>query len=105
MHLKCVGLNAVDYMMHDEKTLGEVVGQFSGDVAVGVVGGIIAQGVTLLARGVLVAFLGITAPASATMAAFAVLSFGIGIKLGELDDQHQYTKPMTDKIEAFFNEK
>uniref|UniRef100_UPI0007C5AFDC hypothetical protein n=1 Tax=Aliivibrio fischeri TaxID=668 RepID=UPI0007C5AFDC len=97
-------INAVDYMMHDEKTLGEVVGQFSGDVAVGVVGGIIAQGLTLLVRGVVIAVWGVTAPASVTMAAFAFTCFFIGKGLSALDDKHQYTKPMTDKVEAFFNE-
>ncbi|WP_063658144.1 hypothetical protein [Aliivibrio fischeri] len=97
-------INAVDYMMNDEKILGEVIGQFFGDVAVGVVGGIIAQGVVISVVGGLAVF-GVTAPVSATMAAFAVVSFIVGIGLSDLNDKHEYTKPMTDKIEAFFNEK
>lgn len=43
-------VNAVDYMLHDEKTLGEVVGQFTADISKGVVAGVVAQGVLLVAR-------------------------------------------------------
>ncbi|WP_029804482.1 hypothetical protein, partial [Vibrio parahaemolyticus] len=43
-------VNAVDYMLHDEKTLSEVVGQLTADVAKGVVAGVAAQGVLLVAR-------------------------------------------------------
>ncbi|MBF4327415.1 hypothetical protein EAY16_19180, partial [Vibrio anguillarum] len=39
-------VNAVDYMLHDEKTLGEVVGQFTADISKGVVAGVLAQGFT-----------------------------------------------------------
>ncbi|EXJ25150.1 hypothetical protein [Vibrio parahaemolyticus] len=35
-------VNAVDYMLHDEKTLSEVVGQLTADVAKGVVAGVAA---------------------------------------------------------------
>lgn len=35
-------VNAVGYILHDEKTLGAVVGQFSADVAKGVVAGVLA---------------------------------------------------------------
>ena len=50
-------VNAVDYIMHDEN-LGEVVGQYSADVAKGVVvAGVIAQGATLVLRaGLIFAF-------------------------------------------------
>lgn len=97
-------INAVDYMLHDEKTLGEVVGRFSGDVAKGIVTGIAAQGAALLVRGLLVLFTGMTLPLSVTLGAIVILSFAIGAKLSELDNKHQYTKPMTEKVEALFNE-
>ncbi|MGN2754981.1 hypothetical protein [Aliivibrio fischeri] len=45
----------------------------------GVVGGIIAQGLTLLVRGVVIAVWGVTAPASVTMAAFAFTVFLLGL--------------------------
>ena len=41
-------VNAVDYMLHDEKTLGEVVGQYTADISKGIVAGVIAQGITIM---------------------------------------------------------
>ncbi|MBF4359763.1 hypothetical protein EAY21_23410, partial [Vibrio anguillarum] len=68
-------VNAVDYMLHDEKTLGEVVGQFTADISKGVVAGVLAQGFTLgLKIGVAWAF---TPPTAAVLAVFAISAFGI----------------------------
>jgi hypothetical protein len=100
-------INAVDYMLHDEKTLGEVVGRFSGDIAKGIVAGVIAQGLTIIARLGIIAVFGITLPASVALGSIAILSFIIGRELGKLDNEknnYKYTKPMADKVEAFIDE-
>ena len=39
-------VNTIDYILHDEKTLGDVVGQLTSDVSKGAVAGVIAQGIT-----------------------------------------------------------
>ena len=95
-------VNAVDYMLHDEKTLGEVVGQFSADVAKGVVTGVIAQGFTLLVSGVIATFF--APPTVAVLGVFAIAAFGIGFVVSEIDDEYNFTEPMKREIEKIVNE-
>ncbi|CAM3691265.1 hypothetical protein [Vibrio aquimaris] len=96
-------VNAVDYIMHDEKTLGEVVGQYSADVAKGVVAGVIAQGLTIGLRvGLAVAFA--SPPTAIVLGFFAIAAFGIGKVVSAIDDQYQYTEPMKKEIEGLIDE-
>ncbi|MDW1578258.1 hypothetical protein R7M92_21070 [Vibrio sp. Vb2880] len=96
-------VNAVDYILHDEKTLGEVVGQFTSDVSKGVVAGVIAQGITIGLRvGVTAAF---AAPPTALLLGFFVLTaFGIGKVVSAIDDQYKFTEPMKKEIERLIDE-
>ncbi|MFV0573942.1 MAG: hypothetical protein ACK5NC_00725, partial [Vibrio sp.] len=96
-------VNAVDYMLHDEKTLGEVVGQFSADVVKGVVAGVIAQGITVGLRiGFTAAF---AAPPTALLLGFFVLAaFGIGKIISIIDDQYKFTDPMKKEVEGLIDE-
>ena len=96
-------VNAVDYMLHDENTLGEVVGQFSADVAKGVVAGVVAQGFTLVLRGAVVALVA-TPPTAAVLAVFAISAFGIGLVVSAIDEQYKYTDPMKKEVERFIDE-
>ncbi len=96
-------VNAVDYMLHDDKTLGEVVGQFSADVAKGVVAGVVAQGVTLVAKGA-VGFLFATPPTAAVLGFFAIMAFGIGLVVSTIDEQYKYTEPMKKEVERLIDE-
>jgi hypothetical protein len=96
-------VNAVDYIMHDEKTLGEVVGQYSADVAKGVVAGVIAQGATLVLRaGLILAFS--TPPTALLLGFFAISAFYIGKKVSEVDDKYRYTEPMKKEVERLIDE-
>ncbi|WP_234498147.1 PAAR domain-containing protein [Vibrio maritimus] len=95
-------VNAVDYMLHDEKTLGEVVGQFTADISKGVVAGVLAQGFTLgLKIGVAWAF---TPPTAAVLAVFAISAFGIGLIVSAIDEKYKYTEPMKKEVERLIDE-
>lgn len=96
-------INAVDYMLHDEKTLGEVVGQFSADIAKGIVAGVIAQGFTLILRAGLT-FVFATPPTALLLGFFAVSVFYIGNRISKLDKQYKYTNPMKKEIERLIDE-
>ncbi|WP_254620307.1 hypothetical protein [Vibrio metschnikovii] len=96
-------VNAVDYMLHDEKTLGEVVGQFTADISKGVVAGVIAQGVTLVAKGA-VSFLFATPPTAAVLGFFVIMAFGIGLAVSAIDEQYKYTEPMKKEVERLIDE-
>ncbi|WP_299142821.1 cell envelope integrity protein TolA [uncultured Vibrio sp.] len=96
-------VNAVDYMLHDEKTLGEVVGRFTADISKGVVTGVLAQGATLILKsGLTLAFT--TPPTALLLGFFAISAFYIGKKVSELDDQYKYTDPMKREVERLINE-
>ncbi|EJE4177285.1 hypothetical protein M3920_003043 [Vibrio parahaemolyticus] len=96
-------VNAVDYILHDEKTLGEVVGQFTADISKGVVAGIIAQGATLVLRaGLILAFA--TPPTALLLGFFAISAFYIGKKVSEVDDKYRYTEPMKKEVERLIDE-
>lgn len=93
-------VNAVDYMLHHEKTLGEVVGQFTADISKGVVAGVVAQGVLLAARVGVGFMFGFSLPAAIGLGLFVYSAFKIGGYISDLDNQYQFTKPMKDKVEA-----
>ncbi|WP_326490046.1 hypothetical protein [Vibrio fluvialis] len=96
-------VNAVDYMLHDEKTLGEVIGQFSADVTKGVAAGVLAQGVMLTIRAGFT-FFALTPPTALLLGAFVISAFIIGNKVSEIDNRHKFTEPMKEGIERLFNE-
>ncbi|HHY0595795.1 TPA: hypothetical protein ACVU5V_004924 [Vibrio parahaemolyticus] len=96
-------VNAVDYILHDEKTLGEVVGQFTADISKGVVAGVVAQGATLVLRaGLILAFA--TPPTALLLGFFAISAFYIGKKVSEVDDKYRYTEPMKKEVERLIDE-
>ncbi|WGW00121.1 PAAR domain-containing protein [Vibrio sp. YMD68] len=90
-------VNSVDYMLHNEKTLGEVVGQFTADVAKGVVAGVIAQGAAVLGVTALSAVF--VVPTALTLGIFTVSAFIIGTQVSKLDEKYKYTEPMKKKVE------
>ncbi|MDC5818764.1 hypothetical protein OPW19_02900 [Vibrio europaeus] len=96
-------VNSVDYMLHNEKSLGEVVGQFSADITKGIVAGVLAQGAALTLRAGFL-FFALTPPAALVLGAFAVAAFVIGNKISDLDEQHKFTEPLKSGIEGLFDE-
>ncbi|TCT66762.1 PAAR domain-containing protein [Vibrio crassostreae] len=96
-------VNAVDYMLHDEKTLGGVVGQFTADISKGVVAGVIAQGFTLTLRAGFI-FFAVTPPMAILLGAFAISAFLVGSKISELDNKFRFTEPMKKEIERLIDE-
>lgn len=97
-------VNAVDYMLHDEKTLGEVVGEFSADVAKNIVAGVIAQGATLLASGITTVILGTSIPTAIGIGLFVYLAFEISGLISDLDEQYEFTEPMKNTVEKLIDE-
>lgn len=96
-------VNAVDYMLHDEKTLGEVVGQFTADISKGVVAGVIAQGATLLLKAG-VTFFFAAPPTAIVLGFFAIAVFAIGNEISTLDEQYKFTEPMKKGVEKLIDE-
>ena len=96
-------VNAVDYMLHDEKTLGKVVGQYTADIVKGVVAGVIAQGVLLVARAGASFVFGFSLPAAIGLGLFAYSTFKIGGYISDLDNQHYFTKPMKETVESLID--
>ncbi|EGQ9178870.1 hypothetical protein RB979_000398 [Vibrio alginolyticus] len=96
-------VNAVDYMLHDEKTLSEVVGQLTADVAKGVVAGVAAQGVLLVARAGAGILFGFSLPAAVGLGLFVYSAFKIGGYVSELDNKYKFTKPMKETVEALID--
>lgn len=96
-------VNAVDYMLHDEKTLSEVVGQLTADVAKGVVAGVAAQGVLLVARAGAGILFGFSLPAAVGLGLFVYSAFRIGGYVSELDNKYKFTKPMKETVEALID--
>lgn len=90
-------VNAVDYMLHDEKTLGEVVSQYTADISKGIAAGFIAQGVTLLGVATLSTVFAV--PTALTLGVFAVSAFIVGQEISRLDDEFKFTDPMKKQIE------
>ncbi|MEF1300611.1 hypothetical protein [Vibrio parahaemolyticus] len=95
-------VNAVDYILHDEKTLGEVVGQFTADISKGIAAGVIAQGITIL--GVATLSTVFVVPTALTLGIFAVTAFIVGKEISKLDDQFNFTEPMKNQVEKTIND-
>ncbi|HHF3124840.1 TPA: hypothetical protein ACPJ1U_000244 [Vibrio alginolyticus] len=95
-------VNAVDYILHDEKTLGEVVGQFTADISKGIAAGVIAQGITILGVATLSTVL--VVPTALTLSIFAVTAFIVGKEISKLDDQFKFTEPMKNQVEKTIND-
>ncbi|EPW6431604.1 hypothetical protein ACWOHQ_002955 [Vibrio parahaemolyticus] len=95
-------VNAVDYILHDEKTLGEVVGQFTADISKGIAAGVIAQGITILGVATLSTVL--VVPTALTLGVFAVSAFIVGKEISKLDDQFKFTEPMKNQVEKTIND-
>ncbi|EGR4674331.1 hypothetical protein C4G56_RS02885 [Vibrio parahaemolyticus] len=95
-------VNAVDYILHDEKTLGEVVGQFTADISKGIAAGVIAQGITILGVATLSTIL--VVPTALTLGIFAVSAFIVGKEISKLDDQFKFTEPMKNQVEKTIND-
>ncbi|HCE4714289.1 TPA: hypothetical protein NKX79_000066 [Vibrio parahaemolyticus] len=95
-------VNAVDYILHDEKTLGEVVGQFTADISKGIAAGVIAQGITIL--GVATLSTALVVPTALTLGIFAVSAFIVGKEISKLDDQFKFTEPMKNQVEKTIND-
>ncbi|EGQ8059308.1 TPA: hypothetical protein NG675_000066 [Vibrio parahaemolyticus] len=95
-------VNAVDYILHDEKTLGEVVGQFTADISKGIAAGVIAQGITILGVATLSTVL--VVPTALTLGIFAVSAFIVGKEISKLDDQFKFTEPMKNQVEKTIND-
>ncbi|EOX4832011.1 hypothetical protein ACG9VV_001538 [Vibrio alginolyticus] len=95
-------VNAVDYILHDEKTLGEVVGQFTADISKGIAAGVIAQGITILGVATLSTVL--VVPTALTLGIFAVTAFIVGKEISKLDDQFKFTELMKNQVEKTIND-
>ncbi|MCU8501376.1 hypothetical protein M2G70_22270 [Vibrio vulnificus] len=95
-------VNAVDYILHDEKTLGEVVGQFTADISKGIAAGVIAQGITILGVATLSTVL--VVPTALTLGIFAVTAFIVGKEISKLDDKFKFTEPMKNQVEKTIND-
>ncbi len=87
-------------MFHDVKTLGEVVGQFSADIAKGIVAGVIAQGGLLVSRAAFGFLLGFSLPMAIGLGLFVYSAFKVGGYTSDLDDTYRFTKPMKETIES-----
>ncbi|WP_341663370.1 hypothetical protein [Vibrio sp.] len=95
-------VNAVDYMLHDEKTLGEVVGQYTADISKGIAAGVIAQGITILGVATLSTVFAV--PTAVTLGIFAVSAFIVGKEISKLDDQFKFTEPMKNQVEKVIDD-
>jgi hypothetical protein len=86
-----VGINAADYIIRDEATLVEFVGNSAGDMVKGVV--------SLVGAGVVTSmFVPVTAGFLATTILFAFASFFIGEGLTYIDQNNGYSEDMTNAI-------
>lgn len=83
-------VNAVDFIMRDEATLAEFVGNSAGDITKGLL--------SLGAAGLAVVMLPATASVVFTGVVFAGSSFVSGLALDYLDEQYGYSKELTEKI-------
>lgn len=96
-------VNVIDYALHNEKTLGEVTGEFLSDVAKGVSAGAIAHGITIgLRQFIATAFF--APPTAAVLGFFVIAAFAIGKIVSNLDEKYNYTEPMKNEIKRLIDE-
>ncbi|EOZ5531356.1 hypothetical protein ACQSNA_003316 [Vibrio metschnikovii] len=89
-----VGINAADYILRDEATLAEFVGNSAGDLAKG----FIALGGAALFTAALPATVGVLF----TGVLFAGVSFGLSYILDEVDAKGEYSRDLTQAVKDFF---
>lgn len=90
-----VGINAADYILRDEATLAEFVGNSAGDL----VKGFIALGGAALFT---VAVVPTTVGVLVSGLAFAIASFAAGIALDMADEQLGYSSEITEAVKEYF---
>ncbi len=86
--------SAVDYILRDEATLAELVGNSAGDMVKGFV--------SLGGAAVLTAALPATAGILASGIFFAIASFGLGYVLSEIDNELGYSNSLIQAVEGYF---
>ncbi|EGR1074315.1 hypothetical protein EFU47_09055 [Vibrio cholerae] len=89
-----VGVNAVDYILRDDATLAEFVGNSAGDLAKGFV--------SLAGAALLTAAMPVTLGVLGTGVLFATTSFAIGQILDFVDAENGYSKDITKAVEEYF---
>jgi uncharacterized Zn-binding protein involved in type VI secretion len=90
-----VGINAADFIMRDEATLSEFVGNSAGDLVKGVI--------SLAGAAVVTAIFVPAATILTTGIVFAIASFAIGQSLNIFDENKGYTKGITEAVEGYYN--
>ncbi|SIO95393.1 hypothetical protein VSP9026_03136 [Vibrio spartinae] len=90
-----IGINAADYIMRDDETLSEFVGNSAGDMVKGIVSLIGAAVITTV-------ILPATASVLFSGAVFAVASFVIGKGVDYVDDIGGYTDDFTNAVKELF---
>ena len=89
-----VGINAADYILRDEATLAEFVGNSAGDLAKGFI--------SLAGAALLTATMPVTLGVLATGVLFAATSFVIGQVLDYVDENNGYSKDITTAVEEYY---
>lgn len=92
-----VGINTADFILRDEATLGEFVGNSAGDIV---------KGMATLASAALItaAILPATASLLVVGSVFTVSSFIIGKQLDTIDKKTGYSEDFTKAVEVFFDD-
>ncbi|WP_157617651.1 S-type pyocin domain-containing protein [Vibrio mexicanus] len=89
-----VGINAADYILRDEATLAEFVGNSAGDIAKGFI--------TLAGATLITATVPATVGVLVTGLIFTGVSFALGKALDSIDNNKGYSKEMTKALEKYF---
>ncbi len=89
------GVNAADYILRDDATLSEFVGNSSGDIVKGVLSLVGAAAITT-------ALVPASAGVLATGIVFAIASFGLGAGIDYADELNGYTKDFTTAVKEIF---
>ena len=94
-----VGINAVEYILRDEATLAEFVGESAGDIVKGLVALGFASGAAVMASTV-------GSPVIGTLTIFAGVSFVISQSkiLDDIDDKYELSEGLVKAIEGLFDE-
>ncbi len=89
-----IGINAADYIMRDEATLSEFVGNSAGDLVKGFIS--LAGAAVLTA-----AFVPATAGVLVVGTIFAFISFAIGKGVNTFDNENGYSKEITEAVRKY----
>ncbi|GAA5645102.1 hypothetical protein [Vibrio proteolyticus] len=108
-----VGINVIDYLVNDEKTLGDVAGHSTADitkalVSTGIATRIVQVAMSAVIRGAVAAgFVTVSSasiPIVVTLGAVAIVSYAVGQVLDIIDNDYKYTQPMIDSIKEAIDE-